>query len=740
MTLQTTWRFRTMEDDQKHVEPTHREHLAPGGAVEPLVREAIQNSLDVTIDKAATRVVFTLGEVGDNKAGIYFDKLWPHLDAITKSLPEGMPNRQDPISYLSIEDYNTLGLEGDVNVRNELNADLSKNHFFRFWHRVGPADEFKRRGSWGVGKVVFSNASRIRTFFGLTKRMKDPTPLLMGEAGLTIHRLRNSKETYDWYGYYANHESQDNHYTLSPITGQQADEFAKIFSLDRSVPGLSIVVPYVRNEITINELARAVIEQYFLPIVSGRLEVTVRDAEHEYGITGETIFDTVSKLEWDTKGISTKNEISALLRLAKWQAGLPVDDYVLLNKIGIGGNFALTRDNFPKGLLIKLSDAFAGKSRIALRIPIEITSTDGVSSNEDFRIVLERDESLRSSNIPHLRSGINISRMRTQGPSNVRGLCLIGLEQEQGPLDKLLQASEGPAHTNWEQRGEGFDKAKSLYPDAYKVIISMRNIVRKLAELLAAPEDKQDLRTLSQFFPDLESADLGASGQSGGTNRGSSNSAKDANPVPPGTIEGRIRSLAPMLRGLRVVESATIVVRSSNGGSIETITDAEGIFRVDQLMSSDYEITAHKENLGIAQKKVILPVDHGLHIEMILRPSPKPRLFLKERLIDGFEIRGNPQYEGGLRRVRVRLAYAAWGGIKSFNPADFSLRDEKLRIAFQGIQEKERHQIVLSENTLEFLPILQDFYLQVRGFDKNRALHVDAKALADEFQSEGDAQ
>jgi len=80
-----------MDEDQKHVEPTHREHLAPGVVVEPLVRESIQNSLDATVKDQPTRLSFTLGHADPDEAGPYFDGLRPHLDAITRSLPEGVP-------------------------------------------------------------------------------------------------------------------------------------------------------------------------------------------------------------------------------------------------------------------------------------------------------------------------------------------------------------------------------------------------------------------------------------------------------------------------------------------------------------------------------------------------------------------------------------------------------------------------------------------------------------------------
>ena len=161
----------------------------------------LQNSLDVAADGKPARVVFTIGTADAEKSRRYFEALQPHLDATKGSLPEGLPQLGEPIRFLAIEDYNTSGLIGNPGVRSEINADGSKNHFFRFWHRVRTSKEFKRRGSWGVGKVVFSNASRIRTFFGLTLRSSDPSPLLMGEAGLIIHPLDGT--VHDWYGYYA---------------------------------------------------------------------------------------------------------------------------------------------------------------------------------------------------------------------------------------------------------------------------------------------------------------------------------------------------------------------------------------------------------------------------------------------------------------------------------------------------------------------------------------------------------
>lgn len=736
MTVEPTWRFRTIAEDEKEVEPTHREHLAPGGVVEPLVREAIQNSLDATLEGQPTKVAITLGEANPAIARRYFDQLRPHLNVeeIARYLPEGVPDPADKVRFVAIEDYNTTGLEGDPAGRSQESHDRSMNHFFRFWHRVGPPIESKRRGNWGVGKVVFSNASRIRTFFGLTLRRGDTGPLLMGEAGLVIHSLPGSTTKNQWYGYFANHQPRGNHHVVLPIQGSAADDFAETFSLSRCAPGLSIVVPYVREEVNLHELAQAVIEHYFLPILAGRLEVRVRDRTDSFQISKSTIDDVVNQLKWPSKGPSSKPEVAALLRLARWQIDLKSDQYVLLNAAD-SGDVKCLRDRFPYDAIARLADDFVRNKLIAIRIPVRVRPKQGDAVEEEVRVVLERDESLRKGNVPHLRSGINISKMRSHGPGGVRGLLIVGVDSDKrGELDKLLQASEGPAHMNWENRGEGYDKAKSDYHDAHKVIHFMRELVKSLVELLATPQDERDTRTLSSFFPDYSEIE-----NDGGPKQGHRRRRGDEQgtppPLPASVIEGVVQSFA----GMHPVEGAEVqlhTVGAAEMTALAAITKVDGEFRWEGLLPGKYDIAARKEGIGEAHRTIDLPVGKGLHVELVLRPQPPPKMFAKVPLDDGFGIRGNPKFQGAFRPIRVRLAYAAWGGSKSYDPADFSLENLGMSISFSGVREGVRAELITAPNVLRFTPVRSDFYVEVRGFDVNRALYVDARST-DEAQSDG---
>ena len=726
-----TWRFRKMEDDQKHVEPTHREHLATGGLVEPLVREAIQNSLDATVDGNVTKVTFTLGQAKASDAETYFDTLRPHLEAIKRSLAEGLPDPNESVSFLAIEDYNTRGLEGDPNFRKQVYPDGRKNHFFRFWHSVGQSSgDFKRRGSWGVGKVVFSNASRIRTFFGLTCRTGDEQPLLMGEAGLTIHPLEGDDTVYDWYGYYAAHEPRRDYHIPMPVQDQESiSKFTRVFDLTRTASGLSILVPYVREGMRLDEIARAVIEQYFVPILAGRLEVTVRSGNQLINVTSATIDAAVGQVTWPKKGVSTQDEIKKLLDIARWQISLAPSGYTALS--AIDPPYVLEEARFPSGILPRLSDDYALGKRVAFRIPVKVRAKNGAIESEEVRLVLERDDGLRASNVPHLRSGINISKLREQCGAGVRGLLVVGGDDSdtQGALDKLIQASEGPSHINWEQRGEGYDKARSLFDDAHKVIGFMRHLVRNVVELLVTPPDTQDTRTLSMFFPDYETDGI-ARGNGSLGHGGPGNPEPQHQHPPASVIHGIVREFVKPV-GLKPVRGAVVDLLRLDAIVLSTITDDDGKFRFKGLGAGEYTLFAKKENCGQARCNVVLPPEHGVEADLVLRSVPAPRMFVKVTLDNGFAIRGNPEYAEPLRPIRIRMAYAAWGGKKSFTEADFSLADEAMQISFSGVAESQRSELVAAPNILRFTPITNDFRVEVRGFDSNRALHADARVLDD---------
>lgn len=650
------WRFREIEDGQKAQNPTHREHLK--GVVESLVRETIQNSLDATwrpdesSETPVTKVVFTFGTCTGAEMDAFLSGLMPHLNAAKDILPEGLPTDFSQIPFLTIEDFGTRGLVGDPNLFTEnlptpINGD-KKNHFYHFWHAVGQSPgEHKRRGSWGVGKIVFSSASTIRSFFGLTRFHGRSDALLMGEAGLRVHEVTGEVGRYDWYGYFAEHQSIAKAAGTAtrpyPVTDRATvAKFQRSFKLVRrdNEAGLSIVVPFVRKEFNPAELARFTIENYFYAVAAGRLEVTINSDRQHFHLTKDRLAEVIDHLEWPPRS-GGKAEMHKLLDLARWHQQLGAVD---LLKLTTSTTCAIDRDQWPGESLKESAARFSVGEPVALRIVVPVKEIASERREDSLDLVLQRDDTLRKGNVIHMRAGLTIPDLRDKSGPGVRGLLMVGVDDrvEQGPLEKLLQKAEGPAHRNWETSGEHYDQAKNTYENANALIRFSRGLAARIREQLTTPTEARDVQTLRDFFPDPS-------------------------------------------RHKREGEQPPVVVETPP--------------------------------------------------EIPPLPPPPPQMFTRDEVEDGFVIRGNPEYNGQLRPLRIRLAYALWGGghWAKYRPTDFDLNTDQLTIKAIGFLE-DRETMVLKPNVLFVTPVDSKFRMEVRGFDRNRALHVDVRPmeLADE--------
>ena len=81
--------------------------------------------------------------------------------------------------FLVIEDFGTTGLRGAWDRKDD-------QGFSDFWRRIGRSHKRGQQGGrWGLGKLVFSGASRVRSFFGLTIQAIRPgaAPAAHGPSG-----------------------------------------------------------------------------------------------------------------------------------------------------------------------------------------------------------------------------------------------------------------------------------------------------------------------------------------------------------------------------------------------------------------------------------------------------------------------------------------------------------------------------------------------------------------------------
>jgi hypothetical protein len=226
------WHFPRQPAGQVEQEVTQRDQFSNDDVAlsETIIRESIQNSLDAAAgDDASVRVTYRLLEADDGLSASFLETLvkdqLPHARAAELDVADidfGKP------SVLIIEDFETTGLTGSTH-------EIDDDHFSDFWRRHGKSHKKeKKRGRWGLGKLVYSATSEIGVFFGVTARDSDSRKLhLMGQTVLNLRTYNGHR--YPPHGFFAQMTSED------PIDGlpvpvldpEVTSEFVREFQLDR---------------------------------------------------------------------------------------------------------------------------------------------------------------------------------------------------------------------------------------------------------------------------------------------------------------------------------------------------------------------------------------------------------------------------------------------------------------------------------------------------------------------------
>lgn len=467
-----------MDLGEVQVDPVHDEFFKAQDLADALVRESIQNSLDARLPRSRSpvrvRFRFAAGAHALPAEGVreYFDGLDRHLAAVAKTIHSVLPRADEPVPYLLIEDFGTRGLTGDPYVDPELEPgdDDAKNDFFYFWRNVGRSNKGEvDRGRWGLGKAVFTVASRIRTVFGITRRADDDRSLLLGQSVLKTHVLDGVRR-YP-YGFFAKYEKKGGGLPLPIEDTILLDRFVDDFRVSRQEPGLSIVVPYYRDdELSYDRVIESVLSQYFYPILRGDLIVEVAEDARVQQITAETI-----------DGLAAPSaDVARLCALTRWSLAQKDDARIVLPDRGTGA--PRWEENVVEGVLLaELRDRLAAGERLAFRVPIQVKRKRARAASSSFDVYLELDETLRKAEHHFIRRGITIPEVRG-GSVDKPARALIVIDDQ--ALSTFLGDAENPAHSDWSERA---DKIRTLYDYGPTTLRLVKNSASFLASLLARP-------------------------------------------------------------------------------------------------------------------------------------------------------------------------------------------------------------------------------------------------------------
>lgn len=501
--------FRPLGDGEMDRPPTQRDQFNNDDVdlADALVRESLQNSLDAAVEETV-QVRFSLHKPDDVGRDLLLELLdLPQLrnrlracEIDTESIPF-----QDP-KLLVIEDFGTTGLTGSWD-------RMDKKSFSDFWRRMGKSHKTgKSLGRWGLGKLVFSSSSQARVFFGLTVREADQQqPLLMGQVVLTTHDLEERR--FDSHGFYCTVSNTG--MQLPIIDAVEVRGFATACGVVRTdQPGLSIIVPYVQEAITEQRIVQAVLQNYFFPILLGRLIVTVG----EQTIDAATFADLACAHGGSRFADGDLAQFIGAMRSVRKQEVAP---YVLPSTwVSTGMGVALGDD------AEMLRERYQAGECLCVRAPLLLKQRDGTERKTRFDLFLQKVNDGGDTLFVRDTIVLPAESKYFQGYRT-----LAALVADDGAICTFLGDAENPAHTSWSARAEKVAEGW-LNPSAR--LREVRQALKQLYDQIVSSMETVDPNALINFFS--AKAERGARGV-----RPRGPIVRPLNPNPPPPVEKAYR-------------------------------------------------------------------------------------------------------------------------------------------------------------------------------------------------------
>ena len=504
----TTWIFApiskaSVRRDPNETELFKTEQAAEGeyAGTDALVREVIQNSLDASSGNGPVRVRFSLHSKDEmperGRLAHYFSRLAPALEFREIEFGSaGIPKL--PNGFLVCEDFGTVGLAGNPNlVTDPPKNSRSREDFYWFWRNIGRSGKTgDDLGRWGLGKTVYRAASRVGCMFGLTIRQSDGKRLLMGQSVLKIHW--HEEKEYAPEGFWCEGASADG--TPQAISDEsQLDLFANEWKLTRrNEPGLSVVVPYVADELRTDSILRLVVVNFFLPILEGKLVVEVAGSlglgQHRAYRLDETTIDAVcSELKWNGR-VTLKLSSAPPLAFAR-DCLKRKREAIVSELIGVSRIPTLNESSFTTDSLDQLQRKFVAEEMVGTCIRASLPKKNGESEIGELLAFIQRTPSTERFESYYVREGMTITKLNTKRSARgVRGLVIV----EPGPLASLLGDTEGPSHITWDTSND--ERPNRVWKTWKGRVTFFSNILDSLLQLLSPQSKAADFELLSDFF------------------------------------------------------------------------------------------------------------------------------------------------------------------------------------------------------------------------------------------------
>ena len=719
------WVFETLQTNGTENNNISEEFFSNAdvvGEVAGLVRESVQNSLDEVLDNTKPiKMVFTVGKQSPSVSQKYFSDLYPHIQ--TSGL-RNVPKLTEESQFIAIEDLNTRGLEGPTTSARPSDADLDnpkKPFKFSFWFFEWVTGESNKkgdgnRGTWGVGKIVFSRASQIKTYLVLSVRRKAAAPagntaILFGHAILK-YRWESGKRLLPdcrWM-------IKDKELLPSSDTAAQ-QEFITNWNLTRKIDemGTSIVVPFCQDLISADAIVEAIIRDYFIAIVGGKLECVVKGEGNEIVINKSSIIALIDGLKNDdlSAGARSKDELKILCGMyLEHTLSCTTKLSILLSSSGPNDwNEIKLADEDVK----VITDAFSFEKTIELTVEVLVpilTDPQLPKETDKFTVLLKGVSDLRSMTV-FCREGILIpAAFRDSKLQNCASIVLVGGMTAGGSVENsianLLKRAEGPSHESWSPNATKF---KGLYlpkTKAQETIKFVKTSALRCLRLIRGAENVEDDKTLSRYFQWSEDG-----GEVPGEIKVVLSGHRDPRDPDRANFSWRADGFTPVSYTLSRLSPSALEVKKSTDASRATSTDLElGINAVYvYIMTMSDGTKNHSSN------------------KVTIRPPVPPPILAKveiRKTKTGFEIipRSGTSLEVGYK-FEVKAAYlSSRSGFIKWTHEDFLLENQMGKAKTKGLKI-----LKADENYCQLEVTAPGIYAEWEDFDTLRDLIVEAEEI-----------
>ncbi len=444
---------------------------------ETLIREPLQNSLDgkSALSTEPVRVRISLVEPSSANTGYWRGVLGPlrrHLDASRLDL--GGVDLDMP-RILVIEDFGTTGLLGAVD-------EKDKRNFTDFWRRFGLSHKKGgAAGRWGLGKLVFSSASAIGTFFGVTVRDDDSAKerLLIGQAVLNNHNIAGTD--YAPHVFFA--VPAEDGFQLPEREPPSVDTFCTMAGITRTnEPGLSIAIVCLRDGLEPEKLLPHVITNYYFPILTSRLVVEIGDK-----VINAASFDELAKSHGGPE-LKDGALIQFIRQVDAARAAKPV--FTLSPEwTKEGGSPWLDESE-----LSRIRTAYEANELVAIRAPLTLRRKNGTTETTHIDTFLKRATQPATGHALFVRGSITIPGESRSFRGRTTFAALLASEQK---IAEFLGDSENPAHTKWVGSA---DKLTKHWMNAGQQVAAIKRLLNDLTDLVTEADTSVDESALIEFF------------------------------------------------------------------------------------------------------------------------------------------------------------------------------------------------------------------------------------------------